>query len=159
MSVLNKEMRLLSGAMQDLSEYQGKVVLIVNTASKCGFTNQYEGLEALYVKYKDQGLVILGFPCNQFGEQEKGADTEIASFCQQNYGVSFPIFSKIEVNGDNAAPLYHELKMQALGIMGTKRIKWNFTKFLINKKGEVVTRYAPATKPEALIDDIVATLA
>ena len=158
MSILNKEMRLLSGAMQDLSEYQGKVVLIVNTASKCGFTNQYEGLEALYAKYKDQGLVILGFPCNQFGEQEKGADTEIASFCQQNYGVSFPMFSKIEVNGDNTAPLYQELKMQAPGIMGTKKIKWNFTKFLINKKGEVVTRYASATKPEALIDDIEAAL-
>lgn len=153
-------MLLLSGAMQDLSEYQGKVILIVNTASKCGFTNQYAGLEALYDKYKDQGLVILGFPCNQFGDQEKGADTEIASFCQKNYGVSFPMFSKIEVNGKNAAPLYQELKTQAPGIMGTKKIKWNFTKFLINKKGEVVvTRYAPATKPEALTNDIEAALA
>ena len=122
MSLFNKEMPLLSGAKQDLSEYEGKVVLIVNTASKCGFTYQYEGLEALYEEYKAQGLEILGFPCNQFGEQEKGADGEIASFCQKNYGVSFPMFSKIDVNGDNAAPLYQELKVSAPGIMGTKKI-------------------------------------
>jgi len=153
MSLFNKEMPLLSGAKQDLSEYEGKVVLIVNTASKCGFTYQYEGLEALYEEYKAQGLEILGFPCNQFGEQEKGADGEIASFCQKNYGVSFPMFSKIDVNGDNAAPLYQELKVSAPGIMGTKKIKWNFTKFLVNKQGNVV-RYAPTTKPEALKADI-----
>ena len=159
MSILNKKMPLLSGDMQDLSEYQGKVVLVVNTASKCGFTKQYEGLEALYTKYKDQGLVVLGFPCNQFGEQEKGADTEIAAFCQKNYGVNFPMFSKIEVNGDNTAELYQELKVEAPGIMGTKKIKWNFTKFLINKEGNVVTRYAPLTKPEALATDIEAALA
>ena len=158
MSLLNKEMPLLSGEMQDLSQYEGQTVLIVNTASKCGFTGQYEGLEALYAEYKEQGLVVLGFPCNQFGEQEKGADSEIASFCQKNYGVSFPMFSKIEVNGDNTAPLYQELKVQAPGIMGTKKIKWNFTKFLVNKQGQV-TRYAPTTKPEALKSDIEASLA
>ena len=158
MSLLNKEMPLLSGEAQDLGQYQGQVVLIVNTASKCGFTYQYEGLEALYNEYKEQGLVVLGFPCNQFGEQEKGADTEIASFCQKNYGVSFPMFSKIEVNGDNAAPLYKELKTQAPGIMGTKKIKWNFTKFLVNKQGQV-SRYAPTTKPEALRSAIEVALA
>lgn len=159
MSLFNKEMPLLSGEMQDLSQYDGKVVLIVNTASKCGFTNQYEGLEALYDDYKDQGLVVLGFPCNQFGEQEKGADGEIASFCQKNYGVSFPMFSKVEVNGDDAAPLYQELKTQAPGILGTKKIKWNFTKFLVNQQGEVVERYAPTTKPQALKTDIERLLA
>lgn len=158
MSLLNKEMPLLSGEMQDLSQYEGQPVLIVNTASKCGFTGQYEGLEALYTEYKDQGLVVLGFPCNQFGEQEKGADSEIASFCQKNYGVSFPMFSKVEVNGDNTTPLYQELKIQAPGIMGTKKIKWNFTKFLVNKQGQV-TRYAPTTKPEALKSDIESALA
>jgi glutathione peroxidase len=159
MSLLNKEMPLLSGEMQDLNQYEGKVVLIVNTASKCGFTGQYEGLESLYEQYKDQGLVVLGFPCNQFGEQEKGADGEIASFCQKNYGVSFPMFSKIEVNGDDAAPLYQELKAQAPGILGTKKVKWNFTKFLVNKQGEVVERYAPTTKPQALQSDIERLLA
>lgn len=159
MSVLNYQMPLLSGQMQDLSDYQGQVVLIVNTASKCGFTYQYEGLEALYEKYKDQGLVILGFPCNQFGEQEKGSDGEIASFCQKNYGVSFPMFSKIDVNGDGAAPLYQQLKKDAPGILGTKGIKWNFTKFLVNKQGKVVDRYAPTTKPDALERDIEAALA
>jgi glutathione peroxidase len=158
MSLLSKEMPLLSGDMQDLSQYQGQVVLIVNTASKCGFTNQYEGLEILYNEYKAQGFVVLGFPCNQFGEQEKGADSEIAGFCQKNYGVSFPMFSKIEVNGDNTAPLYQELKSQAPGVMGTKKIKWNFTKFLVNKQGKV-TRYASTTKPEALTPDIKAALA
>jgi glutathione peroxidase len=158
MSLLNKEMSLLSGEMQDLSQYQDKVVLIVNTASKCGFTDQYEGLEALYEEYKAQGLVVLGFPCNQFGEQEKGSDSDIASFCQKNYGVSFPMFSKIEVNGDNTAPLYQELKVKAPGVLGTKKIKWNFTKFLVNKQGKVV-RYASTTKPEALKSDIEAALA
>jgi glutathione peroxidase len=153
MTLFNKTMPLLSGVEQDLSQYAGQVVLIVNTASKCGFTNQYEGLESLYKEYQDQGLVILGFPCNQFGEQEKGADAEIASFCQKNYGVSFPMFSKVEVNGDNTAPLYQELKTKAPGILGSKKIKWNFTKFLVNKQGEV-ERYASTTKPEALKADI-----
>lgn len=158
MSILHKSMALLSGDMQDLSVYEGKVVLIVNTASHCGFTPQYEGLEALYRKYKGQGLVILGFPCNQFAEQEKSSNVEIASFCEKNYGVSFPMFAKIDVNGSNATPLYKELKAAAPGLMGTEKIKWNFTKFLINKNG-TVTRYAPMTKPEELVDDIEAALA
>lgn len=153
MTLFNKTMPLLSGEEQDLSQYEGKVVLIVNTASKCGFTNQYEGLESLYKEYQDQDFVVLGFPCNQFGEQEKGNDDEIASFCQKNYGVSFPMFSKIDVNGENTAPLYQELKTKAPGVLGTKKIKWNFTKFLVNKQGKVV-RYASTTKPADLKADI-----
>jgi len=159
MSVLNHQMTLLNGETQDLSAYQGQVVLIVNTASKCGFTPQYEGLESLYQDYKDKGLVILGFPCNQFGKQEQGNDSEIGAFCQKNYGVSFPMFSKIDVNGDDAAPLYQQLKQQAPGVMGTKAIKWNFTKFLVGKDGAVLKRYAPTTKPEDIRADIDAALA
>ena len=159
MSVLNHQMTLLNGETQDLSAYQGQVVLIVNTASKCGFTPQYEGLESLYQDYKDKGLVILGFPCNQFGKQEQGNDSEIGAFCQKNYGVSFPMFSKIDVNGDEAAPLYQQLKQQAPGVMGTKAIKWNFTKFLVSKDGVVLKRYAPTTKPEDIRADIDAALA
>lgn len=159
MSVLNHEMPLLSGEPQNLQEYAGKVVLIVNTASKCGFTPQYEGLEAVYQEYKEKGLVILGFPCNQFGQQEKGDESEIGAFCQKNYGVSFPMFSKIDVNGADAAPLYNELKAAAPGVMGTKGIKWNFTKFLVNKNGDVVKRYGSTTKPEDLKGDIEAALA
>ncbi len=159
MTVLNHTMPLLNGTEQDLSAYAGKVVLVVNTASKCGFTYQYEELESMYNAYKDKGLVILGFPCNQFGKQEPGSEAEIGAFCQKNYGVSFPVFSKIEVNGDNAAPLYRELKKAAPGLMGTKAIKWNFTKFLINRKGDVVRRYASATKPEELLTDIETELA
>ncbi len=158
MSVLEYRMPLLSGTEQDLSEYQGSVVLIVNTASECGFTYQYEGLEALYQQYKDQGLVILGFPCNQFGQQEKGDNATIGVFCQKNYGVSFPMFAKIEVNGDGAAPLYQQLKSEAPGLLGSKGIKWNFTKFLINRQGKVVKRYAPTTKPEKLKADIESLL-
>jgi len=159
MTVLNYTMPLLNGVEQDLSEYEGKVVLVVNTASKCGFTYQYEGLESMYNAYKDKGLVILGFPCNQFGKQEQGSEAEIGAFCQKNYGVSFPMFSKIEVNGDDAAPLYQALKTAAPGLMGTKAIKWNFTKFLINRQGEVVRRYAPTTKPEELLTDVETELA
>lgn len=159
MSVLNHQMTLLNGETQDLSAYQGQLVLIVNTASKCGFTPQYEGLESLYQDYKDKGLVILGFPCNQFGKQEQGNDSEIGAFCQKNYGVSFPMFSKIDVNGDEAAPLYQQLKQQAPGVMGTKAIKWNFTKFLVGKDGAVLKRYAPTTKPEDIRADIDAALA
>lgn len=159
MTVLNYTMPLLNGVDQDLSEYAGKVVLVVNTASKCGFTYQYEGLESMYNAYKDKGLVILGFPCNQFGKQEQGSEAEIGAFCQKNYGVSFPMFSKIEVNGDDAAPLYQALKTAAPGLMGTKAIKWNFTKFLINRQGEVVRRYAPTTKPEELLTDVETELA
>ncbi|MCA6062946.1 glutathione peroxidase [Thalassolituus marinus] len=154
MSVLQYTMPLLNGQPQDLSEFLGSVVLIVNTASECGFTYQYEGLEELYKNYQNQGLVILGFPCNQFGQQEKGGSSEIGAFCQKNYGVTFPMFEKIEVNGAGAAPLYNDLKTQAPGILGTKGIKWNFTKFLINRRGEVVGRYAPTTKPEKLKADI-----
>lgn len=137
-----------------LSEYKGKVLLIVNTASKCGFTPQYEGLEALYEKYKDRGLMILGFPCNQFSEQEPGTNEEIANFCMVNYGVSFPMFAKIEVNGDNAHPLYKYLKKEASGIFGSESIKWNFTKFLIDRNGKVIDRYAPTTKPASIAKDI-----
>ena len=144
----------MAACLQKLADYQGKVVLIVNTASKCGFTPQYKGLEALYNQYKDEGLVILGFPCNQFGQQEQGDSTEIGAFCEKNYGVTFPVFEKIEVNGDQAAPLYKDLKAEAPGLLGTQKIKWNFTKFLLNRQGEIIDRYAPTTKPEALEDDI-----
>lgn len=158
MSILNYRMPLLNGQEQNLVDYIGKVVLIVNTASECGYTYQYEGLEALYKKYQDQGLVILGFPCNQFGKQEKGDNAQIGAFCQKNYGVTFPMFSKIEVNGPNAAPLYQQLKTEARGILGTKSIKWNFTKFLVGRDGKVVKRFATATKPEKLEADIQALL-
>jgi glutathione peroxidase len=133
-----------------LAQYQGKALLVVNTASRCGFTPQYAGLEELYRKWKDRGLVVLGFPCNQFGAQEPGTEAEIAQFCELNYGVSFPIFAKIDVNGPDAAPLYRFLKSQKgglLGAIGLDAIKWNFTKFLVNRGGEVVGRYAPATTP------------
>ena len=143
----------LQGLNQSLAEYAGKVLLIVNTASHCGFTPQYEGLETLYQKYKDRGLLVLGFPCNQFGAQEPGRESEISSFCQKNYGVSFPMFAKIEVNGDNTHPLYQHLKKSAPGLLGSEAIKWNFTKFLIGPDGKV-ERYAPATKPSALKADI-----
>jgi glutathione peroxidase len=144
----------LTGGSQSLGEYAGKVLLIVNTASKCGFTPQYEGLEALYQRYRERGLVVLGFPCNQFGAQEPGAAEEIASFCQKNYGVSFPMFARIEVNGDGAHPLYQYLKRAAPGLLGSEGIKWNFTKFLVNREGEVTQRYAPATTPDAIAGDI-----
>ncbi|MBE0484057.1 MAG: glutathione peroxidase [Bacterioplanes sp.] len=158
MSVLSYTMPMLNGQAQALAEYQGKVVLVVNTASKCGFTKQYEGLEALWQQYKDQGLVILGFPCNQFGKQEPGDEAEIGAFCQKNYGVTFPMFAKVDVNGDDAAPFYQDLKAAAPGVMGTKAVKWNFTKFLINRQGEVVTRFAPTTEPADLAADIEALL-
>lgn len=136
-----------------LAQFEGKVLVIVNTASKCGFTPQYAGLETLYRQYKDRGVVVLGFPCNQFGAQEPGAEDEISQFCQSNYGVSFPLFAKIEVNGPNAHPLYKFLKKEKSGILGAiglKSIRWNFTKFLVNRAGKVVDRYAPSTKPAAL---------
>ncbi|MGH8178212.1 MAG: glutathione peroxidase [Steroidobacter sp.] len=152
------EARSLDGKPVPLRNYAGKVMLVVNTASKCGFTPQYEGLEALYQKYRDRGLVVLGFPCNQFGEQEPGSADEIGAFCQKNYGVSFPMFEKIDVNGDAAHPLYRWLKKDAPGLLGSERIKWNFTKFLLNQDGKVVERYAPVTKPEDLARDIEALL-
>lgn len=158
-SVLTGSMSLLTGENKNLNDFAGQVVLIVNTASACGFTPQYQGLELLYQKYKKQGFTVLAFPCNQFGRQESGSDAEIQQFCQKNYGVSFPVFSKIEVNGDEAAPLFKELKSAAPGIMGTAAIKWNFTKFLVSRDGEVIGRYAPATKPESLMADIESALA
>jgi glutathione peroxidase len=136
-----------------LAQFKGKVLVVVNTASKCGFTPQYAGLEALYRKYKDSGLVVLGFPCNQFGAQEPGTEAEITQFCELNYGVSFPIFAKIEVNGPHAAPLYQFLKSQRgglLGAIGLDAIKWNFTKFLVGRDGQVAGRYAPSTSPAEL---------
>jgi len=148
----------ISGSEQPLADYKGKVMLIVNTASKCGFTPQFEGLENLHKKFVDNGLSILGFPCNQFNHQDPGSNSEIASFCQLNYGVSFPMYAKIDVNGDNTHPLYKYLKDEAPGLLGSKRIKWNFTKFLINKNGKVVKRYPPQAKPEDIEQDIAALL-
>lgn len=139
----------LQGKNIDMASYKGKVVIIVNTASKCGLTPQYEGLEKIYKEYKDQGLVILGFPCNQFGNQEPGGEKEISEGCLINYGVSFPMFSKIEVNGDGAHPMYKYLKDELNGTFG-KKIKWNFTKFIIDKNGKPYKRFAPITKPERL---------
>jgi glutathione peroxidase len=148
----------LAGNSVALGDYAGKVMLIVNTASKCGFTPQYEGLEALYQKYRDRGLVVLGFPCNQFGEQEPGSASDIGSFCQRNYGVSFPMFEKIDVNGAGAHPLYRWLKKSARGVLGTERIKWNFTKFLLDRQGRVVDRFGSMRKPADLERRIEALL-
>ena len=148
----------IQGNPVSLSDFEGKTLLIVNTASKCGFTPQYTGLESMYENLKNKGLVVLGFPCNQFGKQEPGSDEEIASFCDLTFKVSFPMFSKVDVNGDNAAPLYNYLKEKAPGLLGSKGIKWNFTKFLINKDGQVVKRFAPKDKPEAIEKEIVAIL-
>ncbi len=148
----------LNGKGEALSAYKGKVILVVNTASKCGFTPQFEGLEKLYQDLQEQGLVILGFPCNQFGSQDPGTNDEIGEFCQVNYGVSFPMFAKIDVNGDEVAPLYKYLKAVKPGIMGTQAIKWNFTKFLIDRSGEVVKRFAPNDKPESIRGHIEALL-
>ena len=140
----------LEGKPVALRDFAGKVLLVVNTASKCGFTPQYEGLEALYEQYRDRGLAVLGFPCNQFGAQEPGTAAEIGAFCQKNYGVSFPMFEKIDVNGATAHPLYQWLKSNARGLLGSEAIKWNFTKFLVDRNGKVVDRFAPTTKPEDL---------
>jgi glutathione peroxidase len=139
---------------KSLSTYKGKATLIVNTASRCGYTPQYTGLQSLYDKYKSKGFEVLAFPCNQFGEQEPGDDTEIKSFCEMNYSINFPIFKKIEVNGSGTHPLYKFLKDQAPGLLGLKDIKWNFTKFLVDKDGKVIKRYAPMTKPEEIDEDI-----
>ncbi|MDJ0656723.1 MAG: glutathione peroxidase [Xanthomonadales bacterium] len=157
-NVYQFEADTLTGQHESLEKYQGKVLLIVNTASKCGFTPQYEGLEALYQKLHERGLEILGFPCNQFGSQEPGSDGDIAEFCQLNYGVSFPMFSKVDVNGDDAHPLFVHLKEKAPGLLGSQKIKWNFTKFLVNRDGEVVDRFPPQSKPESLEQDIEALL-
>ena len=138
----------------DLTQFRGKVLLIVNTASQCGFTSQYKELEDLHQKYHDKGLVILAFPCNQFGGQEPGSDKDIQQFCELNYGVSFPVMAKLTVNGPDASPLFEHLKDSARGLMKTRAIKWNFTKFLVNKDGDVVKRYAPRTKPSAIANSI-----
>ena len=145
--------KAIDGTDTDLSSYDGKVVLVVNTASQCGFTGQYKGLQQLHDTSEDQGLVVLGFPCDQFGGQEPGNEEEIAEFCERNFGVSFPLFSKVEVNGDGAHPLFDWLKDSKRGLLGSK-IKWNFTKFLVGRDGQVIDRYAPTTEPEKLSKDI-----
>jgi glutathione peroxidase len=144
----------LGGEVIDFSRYEGKVLLIVNTASQCGFTPQYAGLQQLHEKYAPRGLQVLGFPCNQFGHQEPGDASQIDAFCKQNYGVSFQMFEKIDVNGDSAHPLYRYLTGAAPGVLGLEGIKWNFTKFLVDRNGHIVKRYAPITKPEAIEEDI-----
>ena len=148
------QIKAADGSDTDLSPYAGKVLLIVNTASKCGFTPQYEGLEALHRKYSERGLAVLAFPCNQFGAQEPGSAEEIADFCRLTYDVTFPIFAKIDVNGPAASPLFEQLKQGAKGVLGSEAIKWNFTKFLVDRSGRIVARYAPTTKPEAIAADI-----
>jgi glutathione peroxidase len=146
--------RRLDGSKQSMKDYKGKVLLIVNTASGCGFTPQYAGLEALWQKYGKRGLVVLGFPCNQFGAQEPGDEAAIGEFCSLTYDVTFPMFAKVDVNGDNTHPVFAFLKAGARGVLGTEGIKWNFTKFLVDRDGKVVDRYASAHKPEDMVDDI-----
>jgi glutathione peroxidase len=153
-SVFDFSATSLAGAAVDLKQFQGKVLLIVNTASECGFTPQYQELQQLHQQFHARGLEVLGFPCNQFGKQEPGSEQEIGAFCEANYGVRFPLFAKIDVNGANAHPLYRYLKDAAPGLLGSKSIKWNFTKFLISRDGSVYRRYAPRITPQALIDDI-----
>ncbi|MBC7649155.1 MAG: glutathione peroxidase [Vitreoscilla sp.] len=158
-TIYDFEAKSISGKDIPLSQFKGKVMLIVNTASKCGFTPQFGGLEALYKSYADKGLAVVGFPCNQFGSQDPGADGEIAEFCQVNYGVSFPMMGKVDVNGPAAHPLYKWLSAEAPGLLGSKAIKWNFTKFLVGKDGQVIKRYAPLDKPADLAKDVEAALA
>ncbi len=148
----------IDGKSQSLGDYAGKTMLIVNVASKCGFTPQYTGLEALYEKFRDKGLVVLGFPCDQFGHQEPGDEAEIKNFCSLNYDVQFPLFAKIDVNGANADPLYKYLKHEAKGLLGSESIKWNFTKFLVDKSGKVLKRYAPTDTPESIEKEIAPIL-
>ena len=148
----------IGGEPVNLDRYKGKVVLVVNTASKCGFTPQYKGLEALYRKYKDQGLEVLGFPCNQFGAQEPGSEQEIATFCETNYDVTFPMFRKVDVNGESAAPVYKFLKSAKPGLLGTEAIKWNFTKFLVDRSGKVIERFAPNDTPESIERNVAKAL-
>lgn len=158
-SIYDFEAQQINGQSVALSQFRGKVLLIVNTASKCGFTPQFAGLEALYQQYADKGLAVVGFPSNQFLSQDPGSDDEIAEFCQVNYGVSFPMMSKIDVNGPAAHPLYKWLAAEAPGLLGSKAIKWNFTKFLVGKDGQVIRRYAPSDKPADLAKDVEAALA
>jgi glutathione peroxidase len=159
MSVYPYKARTIKGEEVSLEEYKGKVLLIVNTASKCGFTSQYAELQEMYDHYKETGFTILGFPCNQFGSQEPGNDEEIAEFCSLNYGVTFPMFSKVDVNGEHAHPLFSYLAEKAPGILGSKAIKWNFTKFLVDRNGKVIERYAPNTSPSKIITDIESLVA
>ncbi len=158
-TVYDFDAQAIDGSTVPLRQYAGKVLLIVNTASACGFTPQFGGLEALHQQYGGQGLVVLGFPCNQFAGQDPGSNDDIARFCQRNYGVSFPMMAKIEVNGDGASPLYRWLAAEAPGLLGSKAIKWNFTKFLVGKDGKVLRRYAPQDAPAKLAGDIEAALA
>jgi glutathione peroxidase len=154
MTVHDYSARTIDGEDRKLSDYKGKVMVIVNTASKCGFTPQYEGLEKMFREFRDRGLVVLGFPCDQFGHQEPGDENEIKQFCSLNYDVSFPMFSKVDVNGDHAHPLFEHLKNEAPGLLGSRGIKWNFTKFLVDKSGKVVKRYGSMDKPESIVKDI-----
>ncbi len=146
--------RTIDGKTKKLADYKGKVLLIVNTASRCGFTPQYKGLEALHQRFAKRGFAVLGFPCNQFGAQEPGAESEIAAFCEMNYGVTFPLFAKVDVNGENAHPLFKYLTSAKPGLLGSEAIKWNFTKFLVGRDGKAIERYAPTTKPEDIAADI-----
>jgi glutathione peroxidase len=156
--IYNFEAVTIKGKPVSLGDYRGQVLLIVNTASKCGFTPQFDGLEKMYEKFRDRGFAILGFPCNQFGGQDPGENGQIEEFCQMNYGVSFPMFAKIEVNGPGTHPLFQHLKKAAPGVLGSENIKWNFTKFLVNRQGEVVDRFAPVTTPQKIEEAVVALL-
>jgi glutathione peroxidase len=158
MEIYDLSAQAIDGTAQKLDRYKGKVMLVVNVASKCGFTPQYSGLERLYEKYASKGLVVLGFPCDQFGHQEPGDDESIQSFCSASYGVTFPMFAKIEVNGPNTHPIYRLLKREAPGVLGTTSIKWNFTKFLVDRSGKVVRRYASADKPSKIESDLAELL-
>lgn len=158
MSLFDIEATTIDGAKKKIGDYAGKVMLIVNVASRCGFTPQYAGLEALHRKFADRNFVVLGFPCNQFGAQEPGSEKEIASFCSTKYDVTFPMFAKIDVNGESAHPLYRLLKREAPGILGSEAIKWNFTKFLVDREGHVVKRYAPTDTPDEIGKDVEALL-
>ncbi|MBP47000.1 MAG: glutathione peroxidase [Myxococcales bacterium] len=150
----NTEVSTIDGQHKDLSEYKGQFLLVVNVASQCGLTPQYGGLQKLYERLQDHGFVVLGFPCNQFGQQEPGADSEIQLFCETHFGVSFPMFSKVKVNGPNTHPLWRQLKSQAPGLMGSRTVKWNFTKFLVSPEGEVMKRYSPQTSAEQILNEL-----
>ena len=158
MSLYDIDLVMIDGMPQKMEVYRGKTLLVVNVASQCGFTPQYEGLQALYEQFKDRGFVVLGFPCNQFGQQEPGGEAEIEQFCTRNFRVTFPMFAKIDVNGANAHPLYQYLKSEKPGILGTEAIKWNFTKFLVGADGTVLKRYAPNDKPETIAADLATRL-
>ena len=158
MPLYDIDVRRLDGTMQSMGEYRGKTLLIVNVASRCGYTPQYAGLEALYRKHKDEGFVVLGFPCNQFGRQEPGDERAILDFCRTNYGVTFPLFAKVEVNGTGAHPLFRLLTRERRGLLWTARIKWNFTKFLVSGSGDVERRYGPSAAPEAIERDVIASV-